>query len=73
MNKDQVKGALKEAAGEAQEHLGRLVGSKEQEAKGHAREMEGKAQKNYGNAKETIADAADEAHLVVHQALYARP
>lgn len=60
MNKDQVKGALKEAAGEALEHLGRLVGSKEQEAKGHAREMEGKAQKNYGNAKETIADAADE-------------
>ena len=60
MNKDQVKGALKEAAGEAQEHLGRLVGSKSQEAKGHAREMEGKAQKNYGNAKETIADAADE-------------
>ena len=60
MNKDQVKGALKEAAREAQELLGRLVGSKEQEAKGHAREMEGKAQKNYGNAKETIADAADE-------------
>lgn len=68
MNKDQVKGALKEAAGEAQEHLGRLVGSKEHEAKGHAREMEGKAQKNYGNAKETIADAADEAADSVRRA-----
>ena len=32
MNKDQVKGALKEAAGEAQEHLGRLVGSKRPKA-----------------------------------------
>ena len=50
MNKDQVKGALKEAAGEAQEHLGRLVGSKEQEA------------------KETIADAADEVAESVRRA-----
>lgn len=68
MNKDQIKGAIKEAAGEAQEHLGRLVGSKEQEAKGHALEMEGKVQKNVGNAKEAVADAADDAAEAVRKA-----
>ncbi|MDO9402596.1 MAG: CsbD family protein [Polaromonas sp.] len=57
MNKDQVKGRIKEAAGEVQEHTGRLVGSKEQEAKGHAREMEGKVQKNVGDAREDVKDA----------------
>jgi uncharacterized protein YjbJ (UPF0337 family) len=61
MNKDQVKGRIKEAAGETQEHLGRLVGSKEQEAKGHAREMAGKVQKNVGDAREAVKDVAKDA------------
>lgn len=68
MNKDQVKGAIKEAAGETQEHLGRLVGSKTQEAKGHSLEIEGKAQKDVGNAKEAIADAAQGLSDVVRKA-----
>jgi uncharacterized protein YjbJ (UPF0337 family) len=59
MNKDQVKGNLKEAAGEVQERAGRLVGNKEQEAKGHAREAEGKVQKTVGNAKEGLKDGID--------------
>ena len=57
MNKDQVQGKLKELAGEAQEHLGRIVGSKKLEAKGHARELEGRIQKGVGNLKETAEDA----------------
>lgn len=68
MNKDQVKGAVKEVAGDAQEKLGRLVGSPEQEAKGQAREMEGKVQKNYGDAKEAVADAAQDASDAVRRA-----
>lgn len=55
MKTDQVKGKLKEAAGEAQEHLGRATGDKEQQVKGHAREQEGKVQKKVGDVK----DAAD--------------
>ena len=58
MNKDQVKGKIKEAAGEVQEHIGKAVGNTEQQAKGHAREFEGKAQKSVGNAKENMKDAA---------------
>ena len=34
MNKDQVKGATKDIAGKIQEETGKLVGSKEQQAKG---------------------------------------
>ncbi|HEY8048468.1 MAG TPA: CsbD family protein [Ramlibacter sp.] len=56
MNQDQVKGKLKEAAGEVQEHTGRALDDKEQEAKGHAREMEGKIQKKGGDLKEAVDD-----------------
>ena len=55
MNKDQVKGGIKEAAGKAQGKAGELVGSEKQQAKGLAREAEGKVQKNYGDAKEKLA------------------
>jgi uncharacterized protein YjbJ (UPF0337 family) len=58
MNKDQVKGKIKEVAGEVQEHTGKAIGSTEQQAKGHAREFEGKTQKAYGDVKENLKDAA---------------
>ena len=48
MNKDQIKGAAKEAAGEVQEQVGKVTGNASQQAKGHAREFEGKAQKKLG-------------------------
>jgi uncharacterized protein YjbJ (UPF0337 family) len=56
MNKDQVKGAAKDAAGKAQEAAGKLVGSKDQQAKGLAKQVEGSVQKNYGDAKEVVKD-----------------
>ena len=54
MNKDQVKGAIKEAAGKVQEKTGQVIGSKTQQAKGLAREAEGKAQKAAGDVKDAI-------------------
>jgi len=57
MNKDQVKGAVKDAAGKVQRETGELIGSPAQQAKGLAKQAEGKAQKGYGNAKEAIKDA----------------
>jgi len=54
MNKDQVKGAIKEAAGKVQEKTGEVVGSKTQQAKGLAREAEGKAQKAAGDVKDAL-------------------
>jgi uncharacterized protein YjbJ (UPF0337 family) len=61
MNKDQVKGGLKEGAGKVQEKAGELAGSKSQQAKGMAKEVEGKTQKGVGDAKETLKDAGRKA------------
>ena len=57
MNKDQVKGAVKDAAGKVQEKTGQVIGSTEQRAKGLAKEVEGKTQKSVGDAKEVLKDA----------------
>jgi len=57
MNKDQVKGTVKEAAGKVQGKLGDLVGSNDQKAKGLVKEVVGKAQKKFGDAKENLSDA----------------
>lgn len=57
MNKDQVKGAVKDAAGKVQRETGELIGSPEQQAKGLAKQAEGKVQKSYGDAKEAVKDA----------------
>lgn len=58
MNTDQVKGALKDAAGKVQQKTGELINSPEQQAKGVAKQVEGTTQKNYGDVKENIKDAA---------------
>jgi uncharacterized protein YjbJ (UPF0337 family) len=56
MNKDQVKGKLKEATGEVQEQVGKVTGSKEQQARGHARETEGKVEKKIGDTQQGVKD-----------------
>ena len=57
MNKDQVKGAVKDAAGKVQRKAGEAIGSPKHEARGAAKQVEGKVQKNYGDAKEALKDA----------------
>ena len=54
MNKDQVKGKLKNIGGKIQEEVGEVVGSSEQQAKGISKQVEGKVQETYGDAKEEI-------------------
>jgi uncharacterized protein YjbJ (UPF0337 family) len=56
MNKDQVQGSVKDAAGKVQRKVGEAVGSEKQQAKGLGKQMEGKAQKAFGNAKESLRD-----------------
>lgn len=57
MNKDQVKGMAKDMAGKVQEEVGKLIGSKEQQAKGLGKQISGNAQEAYGDAKEVIKDS----------------
>ena len=59
MNKDQVKGAVKDAAGRAQSKTGEMTGNTSQQAKGMARQAEGKTQKKVGDAKEVVKDKID--------------
>jgi len=56
MNKDQVKGQIKNIAGKVQEATGKLVDSKSQEVKGIKLQVQGKAQKGYGDVKEFVKD-----------------
>lgn len=57
MNKNQVKGVLKDIAGKVQEKAGQVVGSKEQQVKGLGKQISGKAEKKLGDAKEVIKDS----------------
>lgn len=57
MNKDQVKGRVKEAQGKVKEVTGKLVGDKTLEAKGNAEKVLGKAQAKFGDVKQDIKDS----------------
>jgi uncharacterized protein YjbJ (UPF0337 family) len=57
MNKDQMKGAVKDAAGKVQEGAGKLVGSNEQQAKGLGKQAEGTLQKGAGDVKQVVTNA----------------
>lgn len=54
MNKDQVKGVLKDAAGKVQETAGEVIGSNKQQVKGMEKQVEGKAQKAAGDVKDAV-------------------
>ena len=57
MNKDQVKGRIKEAKGKIKEVAGKMVGNKDLEREGKTENTEGKVQAGYGDLKEDIKDA----------------
>ena len=59
MNKDQVKGAMKDAAGKVQEKTGAIIGSKKQQAKGLVKQMQGTAQKAVGDVKEAVKNVLE--------------
>lgn len=61
MNKDQVKGVIKEATGKLQAKTGKIMGNHEQQAKGTVKEIEGQLQKRKGDVKEVVKDAIDKA------------
>ena len=58
MNKDQVKGTIKNVAGKVQQKAGELVGNKTQQAKGLQKQIVGKAEKMLGDVKEVVKDVA---------------
>jgi uncharacterized protein YjbJ (UPF0337 family) len=56
MNKDQIKGAVKDAAGRMQEQAGKFVGSYDLQVKGIYRQVQGQTQKSFGDVREAVKD-----------------
>jgi len=59
MNKDQVKGRMKEAEGKIKEVAGKAVGNKTLEDKGKVQNAVGKAQAGYGDLKRDLKKATE--------------
>lgn len=57
MNRDQVKGRMKEAGGKIQQKAGKASGSLKQQAKGLMKQSSGKLQKNAGDARNAESKA----------------
>jgi len=54
MNKDTIKGSMKEAAGKVQKEFGKAVDSPKHVIEGSAKEAEGKGQKAAGHIKDAV-------------------
>ncbi|MBK7593194.1 MAG: CsbD family protein [Betaproteobacteria bacterium] len=57
VNKDQVKGRIKEAQGKIKEVAGNLVGNETLEAKGTLQKIAGQTQAKFGDIKKELQDA----------------
>jgi uncharacterized protein YjbJ (UPF0337 family) len=57
INKDQVEGRAREAAGKIQEVAGRVVGNPTQEVKGSIKKNIGAAQAKFGDLKSDTKDS----------------
>ena len=62
MNKNQLKGSVKDIAGKVQEQVGKLTGDKKQEGKGVINQALGKVQQARGDVKEAIEKAEAPQH-----------
>ncbi len=54
MDKDRVKGTVKQASGKAKEGIGKLTGDAALETEGKIEQAEGSIQKTYGKAKDAL-------------------
>lgn len=59
MNKQQLKGMTNQATGAIKKGVGKLTGDPALKARGHARDLKGKAQEKAGNAKEALMGDRD--------------
>jgi uncharacterized protein YjbJ (UPF0337 family) len=59
MNKDQIKGTVKDLAGKVQEAAGKTLDNKEMELKGVQKQVLGTAEKALGDAKQGAHNASE--------------
>jgi len=68
MNKDQFQGAAQDVAGKLQQTAGMAIGSPETRGHGLVREVSGKAQNLYGDARAIADDLSEQAGDVFERA-----
>ena len=61
MDKDRVKGAVDDTVGRAKRQVGEWTGDTKTQAEGAAQQIKGKAEKAWGNVKDTVRDAQTDA------------
>jgi uncharacterized protein YjbJ (UPF0337 family) len=61
MDKDRVKGTLDDAVGRAKRQVGEWTGDTDAKVEGAAQQIKGKTEKAWGNVKDAVKDAKDEA------------
>ncbi len=54
MDKDRIKGAAKDVAGQVEKETGKLTGNRDMEAKGERHKVEGKIDKATGHVKDAL-------------------
>ncbi|PYX88134.1 MAG: CsbD family protein [Acidobacteria bacterium] len=59
MDKDEIKGKMKDIAGRVERQAGEWTGDEETQAKGAAKQVEGKVQNTFGKAKDALKKSAD--------------
>lgn len=59
MNRNQVEGGVKDAAGKVQRKFGEMVGDDRHEADGMEKQVEGKTQKTAGDLTNAVDRATD--------------
>ncbi len=57
VNKDEVKGKVKQAAGTIKDKAGELIGNKRLESEGETENAEGRAQETWGKVKRNVSNA----------------
>jgi uncharacterized protein YjbJ (UPF0337 family) len=57
MNKNQVKGSVKDVAGKVQQKVGEAMGNTKQQVNGLANQIEGKLQKGVGDVEQAVDDS----------------
>lgn len=68
MDTDRIKGAAQDFGGKVQETAGRVFGDQSTQAEGIVRQVAGKGQNYYGQAKDQLSDAADTVSDYANQA-----
>ena len=67
MNKEQLKGKIRNLKGRAKEAAGALTGNKKRQAEGMAERVAGAGQEKVGQAEEKLARDTDRSHKRPHE------